>query len=350
MAGTPHILLVLTLLFLLSACATTRVAIVEDKIIGQDDIHIFVSSDEVDDPLDVGIYLKETFEEHGISAELRPKEKAVTQSGSGSGFVVADGYWITNNHVVDDLDSLTVGVVGRNIPATLVTSDPDMDLAILKADTTGLKPIKIGTAELGEEIYVVGYPIPDTLGNCARITTGVVSSLRGLKGDPDNIQISAPIQPGNSGGPAIGADWELAGVVVATSTGLGQAEVIGVLTQNVNYAVSTNLLKGYLLQNNIEQDGPYAESVSDIVASTGMIWNGDVNKQKKTYVALFGYFYYWDIVYHLKQLEIRILDASTGKMLAKTTTRAREAGVQRPCTQAVEELVERLKLAGATPE
>ena len=70
MPRTLHALLVLALLFLLTACATTRVAVVEDRVIGNSNIHIFVASDEVDDPMDVGVYLVKAFEEHGIQFSL----------------------------------------------------------------------------------------------------------------------------------------------------------------------------------------------------------------------------------------------------------------------------------------
>ena len=339
------VILLLLLLALLAACgAKTKVAIMDDSVIGHENVHIIVVSDDVDDPLGVGDYLVTAFEENGITAEIRTANKTGAQLSSGSGFVVAPNYWVTNHHVIKDLDKITISVVGKDIPATLVTSDPQLDLALLLAKTDGLKPIKIGAADMGQDIYTVGYPMPDMLGSHARVTTGVVSSLHGYEGQVNNIQISAPIQPGNSGGPVVNNNWELSGVVVSTASTVKTASRTGTLPQGINFAVSPNIVAGFLLQNNISAQEPYATTLSDVIASTGLVWNGDLNKRKRTYIASFGYNYYWDLGDHLRNLRIAITDASTKDLVVKSNTRSAAVGVSIPARQAVEQILQEMHL------
>ncbi|MGL1864139.1 MAG: serine protease [Pseudodesulfovibrio sp.] len=340
-----RLVILLITLFLLAACgAKTKVAVMDDSVVGHKNIHVIVVSDDVDDPLDVGDFLAEAFQDNGISAEVRTANKAIGQLGSGSGFVVAKNYWITNHHVVKDLDKITISIVGKDLPATLIKSDPQLDLALLKAFTDELKPIKIGEAEMGEEIYTIGYPLPDMLGSHARITTGVVSSLHGFGGSTKDIQISAPIQPGNSGGPVVGNNWELAGVVVSTASTSKMASRSGVLPQGLNFAVSPNYVKGFLLQNGISPQEPYAESIGEVIASTGLVWNGDLSKRKRTYIASFSYNYYWDLGDHIRSLRIHIIDGSTKELIIKSNTRSAGIGVTLPAKQAVEQILVKVGL------
>jgi S1-C subfamily serine protease len=90
------------------------------------------------------------------------------------------------------------------------------------------------------------------LGEDRIVTTGVVSSLAGLGNDRRNLQISAPIQPGNSGGPVLGEDDALLGVAVSSIGTLQEAQVIGgAVPQNANFAVSTGTLQSFLSAHNV---------------------------------------------------------------------------------------------------
>ena len=346
MANTaPRTLLVLTLLFLLSACAAAKVAVVDKTAVGnKNDVRIIVTSDDVEDPLDVGDCIVESFLEHGIVAEATSPESAWDQSGSGSGFVVADGYWATNNHVANGMENITVSVPGRDIPLTLVAKNAEVDLAILKGDTSGLKPIKIGTPEVGEEVVVAGYPITHILSDSIRITTGVVSSLDGWEKNHTRVQFTAPIQGGNSGGPMVGDNWELAGVVVATLATEATMSRIGAVPQGLNLAVSPNDLKGFLLQNGITQQGPYVENLQELMASTGLVWNGEINKNKRAYVLQFTGATNWDVMlYQLVYLRVTIIDLSTGGVVAKGSIQGDGLGLCHPTQRLIEALLKELQ-------
>jgi serine protease Do len=154
------------------------------------------------------------------------------QEGSGSGFVVsADGYILTNNHVVDGSDQVTVRLLDRReFKAKIVGTDPNTDLAVLKIDAKNLVPAplgKSGAARVGEWVLAVGNPLGDNL--TFTVTSGIISAKgRSLalpgqseRSIQDFIQTDAAINPGNSGGPLVSVRGEVIGVnsAIASTTG-----------------------------------------------------------------------------------------------------------------------------------
>lgn len=175
--------------------------------------------------------------------DKRNQEEQVTE-WSGTGFALKDGYIITNYHVVEGAKSITIqGVKGSFNPmyhATIVGADKNNDLALLKITDSafsgfGTIPYSIATAssDVGENIYVLGYPLTSTMGDELKLTTGVISSKSGFQGDVSMYQISAPIQPGNSGGPLFDNKGNVIGIVSAKHKG----------AENVGYAVKTSYLR-----------------------------------------------------------------------------------------------------------
>ncbi|HJR15768.1 MAG TPA: Do family serine endopeptidase [Gemmatimonadales bacterium] len=154
------------------------------------------------------------------------------QEGSGSGFVVsADGYILTNNHVVDGSDQVTVRLLDRReFKAKIVGTDPNTDLAVLKVDARNLVPAPLGkssTTRVGEWVLAVGNPLGDNL--TFTVTSGIISAKGrslALPGQSDRsiqdfIQTDAAINPGNSGGPLVSVRGEVIGVnsAIASQTG-----------------------------------------------------------------------------------------------------------------------------------
>jgi serine protease Do len=154
------------------------------------------------------------------------------QEGSGSGFVVSrDGYILTNNHVVDGSDQVTVRLLDRReFKAKIVGTDPNTDLAVLKIDAKNLVPAPLGNSSasrVGEWVLAVGNPLGDNL--TFTVTSGIISakgrSLT-LPGQSDRtiqdfIQTDAAINPGNSGGPLVSVQGDVIGVnsAIASETG-----------------------------------------------------------------------------------------------------------------------------------
>jgi len=165
--------------------------------------------------------------------------------GLGSGFVInADGYVITNNHVVAGASEIRVKLAdGREVPGKVVGGDEKTDLALLKVEATGLPVIPLGDSarlEVGEPVMAIGNPF----GLAQTVTTGIVSATgRTIGAGPydDFIQTDASINPGNSGGPLVNARGEVIGVATAIASGTGGSVGIG-------FAIPTNLVKPIVTQ------------------------------------------------------------------------------------------------------
>lgn len=172
-------------------------------------------------------------------------------STSGTGFLISsDGWFVSNAHVVEGCARVTVGKFGD---AKEILKDAANDLAAVKIDSPlSLQPLKIrGTApKLGEDVAALGYPLSGFLSDGVKITTGNVNSLVGLDNDTRYLQVSTPIQPGNSGGPLIDRRGLVLGINSA-QLGANFTSKTGVLAQNVNFSVKTSLLELFLQSHSI---------------------------------------------------------------------------------------------------
>jgi uncharacterized protein len=160
--------------------------------------------------------------------------------GTGTGFLITrDGYLLTCLHVVQDAARIEIHAGDNMYPASLIRSDPNNDLAILKINGSfpalAFSPHR--SAKMGQDVFTVGYPNPGLQGISAKYTKGTVSGLTGFQDDLRLYQISIPIQPGNSGGALLDEYGNLLGVVVAMLNAKTTFQISGSLPQNVNYAV-----------------------------------------------------------------------------------------------------------------
>ena len=189
-------------------------------------------------------------------------------SSGGSGFIVSrTGVVLTNNHVVDGCRELRVMRDQKPVGAALVAADPADDLAILRlpepvADSAPLRgaiPVRPG-----ETVVVVGFPLQGLLTSQASVTTGIVSRLAGPHDDARQLQITAPVQPGNSGSPLLDASGAVAGIVVAKLNGLRIIKRTGTIPENVNFAVNAKYARALLDGNGV----PYQTATDDETLST----------------------------------------------------------------------------------
>jgi S1-C subfamily serine protease/Holliday junction resolvasome RuvABC ATP-dependent DNA helicase subunit len=176
---------------------------------------------------------------------------------NGTGFfVAADGYVVTNAHVVEGCEDPKVvcGLAGP-VSAHVLARDAANDLALLKveAGSDHVATLRAGV-KIGEEIAAFGYPLLDRLSTGGNFTAGNVSALAGYKNDSRHIQISAAIQPGNSGGPVIDQCGNVVGVVV----GILPAHEKGA-AQNVAFAININVLTAFLNSHGV----PYSTGTSE---------------------------------------------------------------------------------------
>ncbi|MDR3459427.1 MAG: serine protease [Verrucomicrobiae bacterium] len=169
-------------------------------------------------------------------------------NASGSGFFISeDGYLITNNHVVKNARRVKVKTGSGVFPATVVRTDALADLALLKVEGQ-FKSLVFATnaVSLGDAVFTIGFPDIKLQGTQPKYTDGKISSLMGLKDDPDEFQISVPVQPGNSGGPLVDLAGDLQGVIVAKLDDIAALRSVGSIPQNVNYAIKGRLLRDFI--------------------------------------------------------------------------------------------------------
>lgn len=182
-----------------------------------------------------------------------PAKPGRTGTFTGTGFVVSPtGHIVTNNHVIDSC----VGDIKGNLAGEaalvlrVVSSDATNDLALLQAPTTAtfkeFAKIRDRSMHSGDSVVAIGFPLHGYLTSDLTVTTGIVSSLSGFRNHTGRLQISAAIQPGNSGGPLFDMSGEVAGVVVAKLNPLRMIKETGQLTENINFAIKTGALRDFL--------------------------------------------------------------------------------------------------------
>jgi uncharacterized protein len=197
-----------------------------------------------------------------------PAKREVASTGTGF-FVSESGHIVTNAHVVEDC--LTVRS-SRGGQTSKVSIDEQSDLALYIASE---KPKAFARlrgghgAKAGEPVVAVGFPLSGLLSSDPIVTTGIISALSGLRNDRRTVQITAPVQPGNSGGPLLGENGSVVGVVVGKLNAMKVAQVIGDIPQNVNFAVSLGTLQSFLNANDVPyalDDNNATKSPADITA------------------------------------------------------------------------------------
>ncbi len=157
---------------------------------------------------------------------------------------------MTNAHVVEGCERIEVKGKGNAADPRV---DANNDLALVKVTPSEpFKPLVFRRAptRLGEDIVAIGFPLATLLADSVKVTTGNVNALAGLRNDTRYIQISTPIQPGNSGGPVVDRDGFLLGITTATLS-KQTADVIGITAQNVNFAIRASVADLFMQSQSI---------------------------------------------------------------------------------------------------
>jgi S1-C subfamily serine protease len=167
-----------------------------------------------------------------------------TEKSSGTGYAISsNGYIVTNHHVTNGATSIKIrGVNGdfsKTYIAKVVIEDKNNDLSIIKIDdpsftSLGTIPyiIENRASDVGSSVFVLGYPLRATMGDEVKLTNGIISSKSGFQGDVTSYQITAPVQPGNSGGPLFDDKGNIIGIINAKHVG----------AENASYAVKSSYL------------------------------------------------------------------------------------------------------------
>jgi serine protease Do len=196
------------------------------------------------------------FRDHPFFRDREPREREYQQSGLGSGVIVSsDGYILTNHHVIAQADTITVQLINQDrIPARVVGTDPNTDVAVLKIEASNLPYMRFGDSDelkVGEMVMAIGSPLGAALAHT--VTQGIVSAkgrsdlgiLREENSFEDFIQTDAAINRGNSGGPLINMRGELIGINTAIMSQTGGFQGIG-------FAIPSNMAH-YVMESIIEK-------------------------------------------------------------------------------------------------
>jgi S1-C subfamily serine protease len=206
------------------------------------------------------------------SPSTRPSEQPAARSKEkgqsfGTGFYVSSrGHVLTNHHVINGCTTFRVNQgAAFTEAARVIASDSKNDLALL---TTDLKPAAVPGMRMGikvgEGISVYGFPLAGLLASTGNFTTGTVTANAGLADDTRMLQISAPVQPGNSGGPLIDRYGNVVGVIVSKLNALSVAKVTKDLPQNINFAIKSVIAASFLESNDVR--APTATSATALDA------------------------------------------------------------------------------------
>jgi S1-C subfamily serine protease len=191
-------------------------------------------------------------------------------ASQGTGFAISsEGHIVTAYHVIKGAQTIKVYLSKESfVVAQTLHSDPMNDLAILKIEkptSSFLKVAPMRSVKTGDRVFTIGFPMSSLLGEEAKYTEGVVSSLSGLKGASSFLQITVPVQPGNSGGALVNERGEVVGIITATAAILPFIEESGTLPQNINWAVKADYLRPLIELPEAEQKELNREQLIDRV-------------------------------------------------------------------------------------
>jgi S1-C subfamily serine protease len=176
---------------------------------------------------------------------IRLPEVSGSKNKTGSCFAVSsDGHIITAQHIIDGFNSIRIKLSGgeKFYDAKVLKISRFNDLALLKIDAktpNWLPMISSNKITIGTPIFTIGYPV-HSLGSGPMFTEGSVSSVSSITGEDAFMQISAPIQPGNSGGPVVTFNGSVIGIVTSTEAIKTSLNFTGSLPQNLNWAIKSN--------------------------------------------------------------------------------------------------------------
>jgi S1-C subfamily serine protease len=192
--------------------------------------------------------LKLIYENKWIKLSPKVDNHSIKKKSSGTGFAISsNGIIVTNYHVIDGATSIKVRGIksdfNKTFKARVLVTDKNNDLALIQIDdysftSLGAIPftIKTNLSGVGENIFVLGYPLRATMGDEIKLTNGIVSSKTGFQGDITSYQISAPVQPGNSGGPLFDNQGNIIGIINAKHMG----------AENASYGIKSSYLTGLI--------------------------------------------------------------------------------------------------------
>jgi S1-C subfamily serine protease len=321
---------------LLQGCAASTQLIQNDKASDEIKARSFKSYKEVllippsQDPRNVVPRTVSAIEGMGFKVRLLDPSKPI-DAAQGTGFLIgADGYVLTCAHVIGDATETTVTVEGKRHFADVVKSDKEVDLALLRLRDKLPEPVVTvgfrGAAHaysMGDDVFTIGYPLSRLLGNGERMTKGVVSATSGMRDDAKHLQISAEVQPGNSGGPLLDHEGNVIGVVQQTINPWRVASASGgALPQNINFSLKNEPVLDFIKGASqpafdalaYDKGGGLEAAGRAVVKIQAGIVESDSDGHDKMVVRL-NYISIWDIWYRFRLFVLTAFDYETQEPL-----------------------------------
>lgn len=347
----------------LTGCATTHSAIKENASFGKYK-KIYLLNFE-DDPRKVLPMVQSRLAGLGFEVILTEEDEPIG-GVQGSGFIVSsDGYVLTSAHVLRDKKEATLWLDNKRYEADVVFTDykkepkkdkkskeiknideqisenlnskdnqsifenlDERDIALLKIRATQANFVPLIFAKdpefkMGQDVFTMGFPLSDILGNRPRLNKGLISSTVGMKDNPNFVQMSVETQPGNSGGPLLDDKGRVVGIVQMTLNPMSVLQQTGSnLPQNVNFAVKSSLILEFLtavgdkakfaLKENTAM--PFDQVQSSIVQiHSGIVPEGF--REEPKLVCVVYYTYLWDMWYRFAKFEVIFRDLDTQETL-----------------------------------
>ena len=197
----------------------------------------------------------------------------LSQTSTGTGFfITADGMIVTCAHVIENAKKITVKVGDKDYTAQVLSKNTDNDLAIIKINYRTPYHFNIAefkNVELGDKVYVLGFPLSELLGSDIRLTDGIISAKSGINTDQRYFQISAPVQPGNSGGPIFNESFSVIGVAAVKLNDISTLIASGSIPQNINFGVKGDLIKS--LNSTLQHGTGNIKTMSNAISATVQI-------------------------------------------------------------------------------
>jgi serine protease Do len=329
----------LCVLAALGGCAASTQTIVNDKASAEIKAKSYRDYKEIlfippkEDPRTVVPRTVQALEAMGFKVRVMDPEKPI-EAAQGTAFLIgADGQVLTCAHVLDGETAATVFLDGKRYVADVLKADKTADLALLKLrdkPPEGAAVLSFRAAakgySMGEDVFTIGYPLSSLLGNSARMSKGLVSATAGMRDNPKQLQVSAEIQPGNSGGPLLDRDGQVVGIVQQTLNPWRLAQATGgALPQNVNFAIKADAVLDFVQSASPEtraalrfdQAGGLdraSHSVAKILA--GIVPDDDARRSKM--VVRLNYLSIWDVWYRFRFFVLSAFDFDSQEPLFVT--------------------------------
>ena len=360
------ILLAIVLLFF-AGCASTQSAIKNNASFAKYKKIYLLSFEE--DPRHVLPKVKEQLTKLGFEVVVTENDEPLG-GNQGTGFIISpDGYILTSAHILGKKKEATVWMEGKRYEAEVVYIEKDpaldedtgkdkqknktikeaMDASLNSKDNRSIEEqlkekdmalLKIKSPDqtfpaasfaidpqyqMGQDVYTIGFPLSNILGDKPRLNKGLISSTVGIKDNPNFVQMSVEIQPGNSGGPLLNEKGQVVGMVQMTLNPMSVLSQTGeALPQNVNFAVKGNSIAEFLknakekaqLSLREGQSAPFEEVQKSIVQiRSGIIPEG--YKEESKLACSVSYQYIWDMWYRFQVLDVVFYDVDTQEVLLR---------------------------------